>query len=43
MKAWDPAQAIRQWAADAAKGRGMAFAESYRVITLVDDQTWERR
>jgi len=43
MKDWDPSAMIRQWAADAAKGRGMAFAESFRVITLVDDQTWAKR
>ncbi len=33
---------IRQWAAEAARGKEMAYAESYRVVTLVDDETWEK-
>jgi LmbE family N-acetylglucosaminyl deacetylase len=40
MKDWDPAPLIKEWAADAAKGKEMAFAESYRVVTLVDDEAW---
>jgi LmbE family N-acetylglucosaminyl deacetylase len=40
MKDWDPEPMIKQWAADAAKGKEMAYAESYRVVTLVDDETW---
>lgn len=33
---------VRQWAADNARGKEMAYAESYRVITLVDDEAWEK-
>jgi LmbE family N-acetylglucosaminyl deacetylase len=37
---WDPAQMIRQWAGEAAKGKEMEYAEAYRVITLVNDEEW---
>lgn len=40
MKDWDPEPMIREWAAEAAKGKEMAYAESFRVVTLVDDETW---
>jgi LmbE family N-acetylglucosaminyl deacetylase len=40
MKDWDPEPSIKEWAAMAAKGKEMQYAESYRVITLVDDETW---
>jgi LmbE family N-acetylglucosaminyl deacetylase len=43
MGEWDPEPSIREWAALRAKGKEMAYAEAYRVITLVDDQTWEKR
>lgn len=42
MGDWDPADQIRQWAAERAKGKEMLYAESFRVVTLVDDQTWAR-
>lgn len=42
MGDWDPSQQIRQWAADYAKGKEMAFAEGYRVVTLVSDEDWEK-
>jgi len=42
MRDWDPAAMIREWAADAAKGKEMDFAEGFRVVTLVDDETWEK-
>ena len=42
MKDWDPADMIRDWAATAAKGKEMEYAESFRVVTLVDDETWAR-
>ena len=42
MGDWDPSQSIREWAAASAKGKEMAYAESYRVVTLVDDETWEK-
>ncbi len=42
MKEWDPESSIREWAAGQAKGKEMGYAEGYRVITLVDDDTWEK-
>jgi LmbE family N-acetylglucosaminyl deacetylase len=42
MKDWDPEQMIREWAQDRARGKEMAFAEGFRVVTLVDDDTWEK-
>jgi LmbE family N-acetylglucosaminyl deacetylase len=31
---WDPTEMIKEWAADTGKEKGLAYAESYRVITL---------
>jgi LmbE family N-acetylglucosaminyl deacetylase len=42
MKEWDPSPSIREWAAAAAKGKEMDYAETYRVVTLIDDETWEK-
>jgi LmbE family N-acetylglucosaminyl deacetylase len=42
MGEWDPEQQIKQWAADTAKGKEMAYAESFRVVTLVDDEGWQK-
>ena len=43
MKGWDPEERIRNWAAERGKGKEMAYAEAFRVITLVDDETWEKK
>ncbi len=43
MGDWDPADELRSWAAEAAKGKEMKYAESYRVVTLMDDKAWESR
>jgi LmbE family N-acetylglucosaminyl deacetylase len=40
MKDWDPEPRIKEWAAERAAGKEMAYAEAFRVITLVDDETW---
>lgn len=40
MKDWDPEPRIKEWAAERGKGKEMAYAESFRVITLIDDETW---
>jgi LmbE family N-acetylglucosaminyl deacetylase len=40
MGDWDPEPMLRQWSAEAAKGKEMEYAESYRVITLVSDEDW---
>ncbi len=42
MGDWDPDQQIRQWAAEHAKGKEMAYAEGFRVVTLVSDKDWEK-
>jgi LmbE family N-acetylglucosaminyl deacetylase len=34
LSGWDPAEMIRAWAAETGKEKGMAYAESYRVIRL---------
>lgn len=42
MKDWDPADMVREWAATAAKGKEMAYAEAFKVVTLEDDASWEK-
>lgn len=42
MKEWDPEESIRQWARESAKGKEMSYAEGFRVVTLVDDETWNK-
>jgi LmbE family N-acetylglucosaminyl deacetylase len=43
MRDWDPSPMVREWAAAAAKGKEMQYAEAYRVVTLIDDETWEKQ
>lgn len=42
MRDWDPEPMIREAAAEAAKGKEMQYAESFRVVTLVDDEAWAK-
>jgi LmbE family N-acetylglucosaminyl deacetylase len=42
MGDWDPEPSLREWAAERAKGKEMAYAESFRVVTLVDDDSWRK-
>jgi LmbE family N-acetylglucosaminyl deacetylase len=42
MGEWDPGPTVREWAAASAKGKEMAYAEVYRVVTLVDDEAWKK-
>jgi LmbE family N-acetylglucosaminyl deacetylase len=42
MKDWDPEKSIREWASERGKGKEMAYAEAYRVVTLVDDESWAK-
>ena len=42
MRDWDPGPSIREWAAARAKGKEMAYAEAFRVVTLVKDDVWEK-
>lgn len=38
MKDWDPEEPIKERAAQIAQGKEMSYAESFRVITLVQDE-----
>ncbi|MCL4559763.1 MAG: PIG-L family deacetylase [Chloroflexi bacterium] len=42
MKDWDPEPSIKERAATRGRGKEMAYAESFRVVTLVDDETWNK-
>lgn len=42
MNDWDPEERVKEWAATRGKGKEMAYAEAFRVITLVDDKSWEK-
>jgi LmbE family N-acetylglucosaminyl deacetylase len=42
MKDWDPEPMIKEWAAEAAKGKEMRFAEGFRVVTLLSDEDFEK-
>jgi LmbE family N-acetylglucosaminyl deacetylase len=42
MRDWDPTDRIKEWAAESAKGKEMDYAESFRVVTLVDDESWKK-
>jgi len=42
MKDWDPEPMVKEWAAAAAKGKEMAYAEAYRVVTLVSDEDFKK-
>lgn len=40
---FDPEPMIREWSTAAAKGKEMAYAESFRVITLESDESWTQK
>ncbi len=42
MKDWDPEPRIKEWAAERGRGKEMAYAEGFRVVTLVSDEDWEK-
>lgn len=42
MRDWDPAEMIRSWASEMGRGKEMDYAEGFRVVTLVDDETWAK-
>jgi len=42
MGEWDPTEMVKKWSADAAKGKEMSYAESFRVVTLVSDTDFEK-
>lgn len=43
MGEWDPGPMIRERAAERAKGKEMGYAESFRVVTLINDEEWAVR
>lgn len=43
LKDWDPEPMIKEWASDTAKGKEMQYAEGFKVVTLVDDETWLKK
>lgn len=43
MKDWDPGPMVKEWAASAARGKEMTYAEPYKVVTLVSDDDWQKR
>ena len=43
MHEWDPEKMVREWATESGKGKEMGYAEGFRVVTLVDDETWESK
>ena len=42
MKDWDPEPRMREWASEIAKGKEMAYAEAFRVVTLVSDEDFAK-
>ncbi len=42
MKGWDPEPMVKSWAEERAKGKEMAFAEGFKVVTLENDEDWEK-
>jgi len=43
MNGWDPEEQLKTWAAENADGKGMQYAETFRVVTLVSDEDWEKK
>jgi hypothetical protein len=43
MGEWDPAPRLKEWSAEMAKGKEMAYAEGFRVVTLVSDEDFTKR
>jgi hypothetical protein len=42
MEDWDPSDMLKEWSAATAKGKEMAYAEAYKVITLVSDEDFAK-
>jgi LmbE family N-acetylglucosaminyl deacetylase len=42
MGDWDPEPMVRNWAAESGQGKEMAYAEGYRMVTLVNDEDWAK-
>jgi len=42
MSDWDPEPQVKEWSAEAAKGKEMVYAEAFRVVTLVSDEDFAK-
>jgi LmbE family N-acetylglucosaminyl deacetylase len=42
MGDWDPEPRIKEWSAQTAKGKEMAYAEAFRVVTLINDEDFAK-
>ncbi len=42
MSDWDPEPRLKEWSAGVAKGKEMAYAEAFRVVTLVSDDDFTK-
>ena len=42
MRDWDPEPRVKEWAAERAKGKEMAYAEAFCTVTLVEDEDWKK-
>jgi len=42
LKDWNPEDMLKEWASDTAKGKEMQYAEGFKVVTLVDNETWAK-
>jgi LmbE family N-acetylglucosaminyl deacetylase len=43
MRSFDPEPMVREWSAEAGKGKEMSYAEAFRVITLISDEDFARK
>lgn len=43
MGEWDPEPMMREWAAGAARGLEMEYAETFKVVTLVSDEEFAKK
>jgi hypothetical protein len=43
MEEWDPEPMVREWSAEVGQGKEMAYAEAFRVITLVSDEDFAKK
>jgi len=42
LKDWNPEDMLKEWASDTAKGKEMQYAEGFKVVTLVDNESWAK-
>jgi len=42
MRDWNPEEQVKSWAAERAGKMEMAYAEGFKVVTLVGDEDWAK-